>query len=127
MGESQKQRIEMAFELRELNPTLVPINFFNPRPGTALADRPLLTPFEAIKDIALFRLILPKNILICAGGREIVLRNLQTLALLAGANALITGDYLATQGQTPKEDLNMIKDLDMSIIRHPTYPAHSEL
>ncbi|MDA2920204.1 biotin synthase BioB [Desulfobacterota bacterium AH_259_B03_O07] len=118
MGESLKQRVELAFELRELDPTLVPINFLNPRPGTALARKSPLTPIEAIKSIALFRLILPRSILICAGGREVVLRDLQPLALLAGANGLITGNYLTTPGRLPKEDLQMITDLNMSVVKH---------
>jgi biotin synthase len=116
MGESLEQRLELAFELRELNPNLVPINFLNPRPGTTLAKRPLLTPFEAIKIIALFRLILPRSILICAGGREVVLRNLQPLAFLAGANALITGNYLTTPGRSSREDLQMIEDLELPVL-----------
>jgi len=116
MGESPEQRVELAFELKELNPNLVPINFLNPRPGTALASRTLLTPFEAIKIISLFRLILPRSILICAGGRQVVLRNLQSLALLAGANAIITGNYLTTPGCSPDEDLQMIRDLGLPVL-----------
>jgi biotin synthase len=118
MGESLEQRLELAFELKELNPDLVPINLLNPRPGTALANAPLLTPLEAIKSIALFRLILPEKILICAGGREVILKDLQPLALLAGANALITGNYLTTQGQSPETDLRMIRDLNMQVLKY---------
>ncbi|MGB7292047.1 MAG: biotin synthase BioB [Thermodesulfobacteriota bacterium] len=117
MGESLEQRVELAFELRDLDPALVPINFLNPRPGTALATWSLLTPIEAIKSIALFRLILPQSILICAGGREVVLRELQPLALLAGANGLITGNYLTTQGRSTEEDLQMLRDLNMPPVK----------
>ena len=117
MGESREQRVELAFELRDLDPALVPINFLNPRPGTALATESPLTPIEAIKSIALFRLILPQSILICAGGREVVLRELQPLALLAGANGLITGNYLTTQGRSTEEDLQMLRDLNMPTVK----------
>lgn len=117
MGESLEQRVELAFELRDLDPALVPINFLNPRPGTALATWSSLTPIEAIKSIALFRLILPQSILICAGGREVVLRELQPLALLAGANGLITGNYLTTQGRSTEEDLQMLRDLNMPPVK----------
>ena len=39
LGESPRQRVEMAFELAEVNPTSVPINLLNPRPGTKFGDR----------------------------------------------------------------------------------------
>jgi biotin synthase len=115
MGESPEQRIELAFELRELGPSWVPINFLNPRPGTPFEKFPVLTPLEAVKTIAIFRLILPDKILMTAGGREVTLRDLQSMGLVAGANAMILGNYLTTPGRSPEEDLRMLDDLEMPV------------
>lgn len=117
MGESMAQRLELAFELRELNPTWVPINFLNPRPGTPFADRPTVGALEAIKTISIFRLILPDKILMTAGGREVTLRDLQAMGLMAGANAMILGNYLTTPGRSPEEDLRMLDDLELPVRR----------
>lgn len=115
MGETPEQRIELAFELRELGPSWVPINFLNPRPGTPFGKFTALSPLEAVKTIAIFRLILPDKILMTAGGREVTLRDLQSMGLVAGANALILGNYLTTPGRTPEEDLRMLDDLEMPV------------
>ncbi len=115
MGESVEQRLELAFELRELNPTWVPINFLNPRPGTPFAGRPTVHPLEAVKTISIFRLILPDKILMTAGGREVTLRDLQSMGLMAGANAMILGNYLTTPGRSPEEDLRMLDDLELPV------------
>ncbi len=115
MGESPEQRIELAFELRELGPSWVPINFLNPRPGTPFEKFPVLSPLEAVKTIAIFRLILPDKILMTAGGREVTLRDLQSMGLVAGANAMILGNYLTTPGRSPEEDLRMLDDLEMPV------------
>jgi biotin synthase len=117
MGESVRQRIELAFEIRELEPSWVPINFLNPRPGTPFGDLPMVSPFEAVKTIAIFRLVLPDKILMTAGGREVTLRDLQAMGLLAGANAMILGNYLTTSGRPPEEDLRMLDDLQMPVRR----------
>lgn len=117
MGESVRQRVELAFELASLDPREVPINFLNPRTGTPLAGQPLLPPLDAVRMIALFRLILPDAVLRPAGGREVVLRDLQALGMLAGANALIVGNYLTTLGRTPADDLQMLEDLGMPVAR----------
>ncbi len=113
MGETWEQRIEFAYQLRELDPAEVPLNFLNPRPGTPLADRPLLAPLEAIRICALFRLFFPKQTLRYAGGRELILRDLQAMGLLAGVNGLIMGNYLTTTGRPPEDDLRMLEDLGM--------------
>ncbi len=117
MGESWDQRVEFALQLRELGPCEVPINFLNPRPGTPLGDRPVLTPFEALRCIAFFRLMLPSATLRYAGGREVTLRDLQATGMLAGINALIIGNYLTTLGRAPEEDLRMLEDLRMPVKR----------
>ncbi|MGH2731719.1 MAG: biotin synthase BioB, partial [Actinomycetota bacterium] len=75
----------------------------------------LLRPLEAIKAIALFRLVLPEAVLRYAGGREVTLRELQPLGMLAGINALILGNYLTTLGRAPEQDLRMLSDLGMPV------------
>jgi biotin synthase len=115
MGESAAQRIELLMELRALDPTEVPVNFLNPRPGTPLGDREVLGAWEALRWIALFRLALPSVILRYAGGREVTLRDLQVMGMTAGINALIVGNYLTTLGRSPAADLQMLHDLRMPI------------
>ncbi|HXG42268.1 MAG TPA: biotin synthase BioB [Dehalococcoidia bacterium] len=114
MGESWDQRLEFAFQLRDLDPAEIPLNFLDPRPGTPLGERALMAPLDAIKAVAIFRLIFPDKVLRLAGGRERVLRDLQALGLLAGANGLVLGNYLTTLGRPPEEDLQMLLDLEMT-------------
>ena len=115
IGETEAQRVELLVQLQELEPTEVPLNFLNPRPGTPLGDRPVLSAWEAIRWIALFRLALPSVILRYAGGREVTLRDLQAMGMTAGINALIVGNYLTTLGRSAEEDLQMLEDLRMPI------------
>lgn len=115
LGETRAQRVELALQLAALEPREVPINFLNPRPGTPLADRPVLDTNEAILTIALFRLVMPATVMRYGGGREIALGDLQALGLKAGINALITGNYLTTLGQTVENDLAMLEELGMPV------------
>ena len=115
MGESVRQRVEFAFEIRELDPTWVPINFLNPRPGTPFEQFEKISPFDAVQMISIYRLVLPDKIIMTAGGREVTLRDLQAMGLVAGANAMILGNYLTTPGRSPEEDLKMLDDLQMPV------------
>ena len=115
MGETVEQRLELLGQLREVGPAEVPVNFLDPRPGTPLADRPLVAAREAIRWIALFRLALPDVILRYAGGREVTLGDLQEMGMTAGINALITGNYLTTLGRSPQQDVVMLQGLKMPI------------
>lgn len=114
MGETWEQRVELAFTLKELEVDSVPVNFLNPIKGTRMQDRPLLTPMEALKVIALYRYIHPsKDIPIC-GGREVTLKDFQSWIFAAGANGLMVGNYLTTQGRNMGMDLDMIQELGLS-------------
>lgn len=115
LGETREQRVEFAFQLAELEPHEVPMNFLNPRPGTPLEDREMVSPLEAIRTIALFRLIMPGTTLRYGGGRELTLGDLQAMGLKSGINALITGNYLTTLGQNVGTDREMIEEMKMPI------------
>ena len=110
LGESMRQRLELAFSLKELGIDCIPINILNPRPGTPLEHSEPIPPLEIVKTIALFRFILPKGTIKVAGGREANLRDLQSVVFLSGANGLIVGNYLTTQGRSAEDDLRMIID-----------------
>jgi len=119
MGETLEQRVDFAFELAALNPCEVPINLLDPRPDTPMADRELISPREALQAIALFRLVLPGAWLRLAGGREKVLGELQAMGLLAGANALIVGNYLTTEGRPAEADHALLDALGMPVAEGP--------
>ena len=115
LGESPQQRLELAFSLKQLGIDCIPFNILNPRPGTPLENSEPIPPMEVIKTISLFRLVLPKGTIKIAGGREANLRDLQSLALLAGANGLIVGNYLTTPGRNAADDLTMVRDLGFKL------------
>jgi biotin synthase len=115
LGESPQQRLELVFSLKQLGIDCIPFNILNPRPGTPLENSEPIPPMEVIKTISLFRLVLPKGTIKIAGGREANLRDLQSLALLAGANGLIVGNYLTTPGRNAEDDLTMVRDLGFKL------------
>ena len=113
MGESWDDRLDLAFALRELEAREIPCNFLDPRPGTPLQGREPLRPLDALRCTAMVRLVNPDAVVRYAGGRELVLRDLQSYAMVAGANGLIAGDYLTTLGRSAELDLAMLADLGM--------------
>jgi biotin synthase len=117
LGESREQRAEMAFQLAKIDPTSVPINMLNPRPGTKFGDRELIDPWEAVKWIAIFRLILPRALFRLCGGRVENLGDLQPLAVKAGLNGVMMGNFLTTLGAEPEEDRAMFEELGLNVAR----------
>jgi biotin synthase len=115
LGETREQRVEMAFQLAKINPTSVPINLLNPRSGTKFGDRELMDPWEVVKWIAIFRLILPEALFRLCGGRVENLGELQATAVKAGLNGVMMGNFLTTLGNTPDEDRAMFEDLGLNV------------
>ncbi|MBF0459011.1 MAG: biotin synthase BioB [Nitrospirae bacterium] len=114
MGEQWADRLDMAFLLRDLEVDSVPVNFLTPIEGTKMGGKPPLDPLEALKIIAVYRFILPnKEIRIC-GGRLQTLGQLNSLIFMAGADGLLIGNYLTTQGRAEADDLNLIAALGLT-------------
>jgi biotin synthase len=124
LGETREQRVEMAFELAAVDPTSVPINLLNPRPGTKFGDRELIDPWEAVKWVAIFRLILPNALFRLCGGRVENLGELQPLAIKAGLNGVMMGNFLTTLGAEPEQDRAMFEEHGLNVARQPDNAAY---
>ena len=111
IGETEEQILEAALALRDLDVDSVPINFLVPFEGTKTAESKDLTPLKCLKIISLFRYVLPDKEIIICGGREKNLQELHPLVFYAGANGIMTGDYLTTTGRSLKSDLEMLEKL----------------
>ena len=109
LGESWEDRVDFALRLRAEGVDNIPMNFLYPHPGTPLKNQPPLSPDEALRIIAVFRHILPQATLRVCGGRPLVLGVRQEELFAAGANALMTGNYLTTAGRALDGDLSMIR------------------
>lgn len=119
MGESRRQRVELALELAELKPTSVPINFLHPIKGTPLESyKDAIDEDEILKTLAIFRIALPESRIRYAGGRlSRFSKAYQDMGIKAGVNALLVGNYLTTTGISIDEDMDLINNNNMSIAK----------
>lgn len=113
MGESMNDRIDLAFELRELNVDSVPINILNPIKGTPLQDTPLISEEEVIRTVAVFRFILPEKSLRFAGGRMRLSKEALRRIFRGGMNGALMGDMLTTISNQIADDKILFKETDM--------------
>ena len=111
LGETLDQRVEMAFHLKKLHIDAIPLNVLNPIPGTPYEHIEPLAPLEILRSFAMFRFVLPKAQIRTAGGRQLNLRSLQSMALAGGMNGVMIGNYLTSKGSDPHDDLTMLRDL----------------
>ena len=120
MGETREDRCDLAFSLKEIGANVVPINILNPIKGTPFENNAPLSVMEILKTIACFRFILPRQEIMIAGGRTANLRDAQSMVFMAGASALMVGNYLTTLNQPVAKDLQMLKDLGLD----PSWDNH---
>ncbi len=114
IGESNTDRVSLAFSLKELGITNIPINLLNPIEGTPFQDKTPLSSEDLCKIIAVYRFILPKAFIRLAGGRGL-LPDRGRQCFCSGANATISGDFLTTYGVSVATDLQMAKELGFEV------------
>jgi biotin synthase len=117
LGETEEQRVEMAFELADINPTSVPINLLIPKEGTKFGDREVMEPIDVVKWIAIFRLVIPGALFRLCGGRVENLGELHQMVVKAGLNGVMMGNFLTTLGAEPAEDRAMFEELGLNVAR----------
>lgn len=110
MGETRRQRMELAIKLREVDPVSIPINILCPIPGTPLGNTGLISDKDILNAVALFRFAHPSVELRFAGGRKRLTRDMQIKAIRTGINGGIVGDLLTTVGSTIDDDIKLIND-----------------
>ncbi|PHO09678.1 biotin synthase BioB [Malaciobacter canalis] len=117
LGETQEQRVSMLESIASLDPMNVPLNFFHPNEALPLVENSV-SKEEAFELITLARKMVPnaKKIMV-AGGRELMFGDEQYKIFEKGANAFVIGDYLTTQGKSPKDDMHELEKLGFKIAR----------
>ena len=112
MGESWRDRIDMASQLEELNVDSVPLNILVPVKGTALESVSRIACVDVIRTIAIFRIILKDKIIKVAAGRESSLSDFQAMAFMAGANGMLIGGYLTIRGREVEQDRHLAEEIE---------------
>ena len=112
LGETWRDRVEMAFAVRELGVEGSPLNVLLPIKGTPLENTPVMMAADVVKSVAVFRLVNPGIMLKFAAGRETVMKDFQGLLMLSGFSSLMTGGYLTTRGRSVDDDMKFIEQLN---------------
>lgn len=110
MGETMRDRIEMAFLLRNEGVVSIPINVLNPIEGTPLEGTKPLSKDEILQTFAMFRIMNPQARIRFAGGRKLI-AGIQEEALNGGVDSAIVGDMLTTVGSAIDQDMKLFEKL----------------
>ena len=115
MGETMEQRIDFAFELRDLEVDSVPVNVLNPIKGTALEHTPLLPEEEIARTVAVWRFIMPATVMRFAGGRARMSKESVKRILRGGMNGTMIGDLLTTTGNKAADDFQLFAECGFTV------------
>jgi len=117
MGETEDDRLKMLQQLTAFDPPpeSIPINVLVRIPGTPLEKMPPVPPLQLLRLIATTRILFPRAKVRLSAGRTSMSRELQTLALYAGANSIFYGDrLLTTQNPSQEDDLEWLSELELT-------------
>jgi len=115
MGETKEDRDELLKSIASLNPESTPLNFYHPNKALPIKSRNI-TLDEAIKIIQKARGLLGDDkLLMVAGGRELLFNGKENLMFEAGANAMVIGNYLTTEGEDKSKDIKMLNKFGYEI------------
>ncbi|MEG0810395.1 MAG: biotin synthase BioB [Lactococcus sp.] len=114
MGETDKQLVDLAFDLKSQNPYSVPVNFLLPIQGTKLADKNELSEMKCLKILIMLRLLFPTTELRISAGREYHLGDMQHFGLLL-VDSIFLGNYLTEKGAEVSDDFKMIELLGLEV------------
>ena len=117
LGESQEDRISMLNSIASLNPKTVPLNFFHPNDALPFVENSI-TQDEAFELIKLAKDMIPNaHKIMVAGGRELMFKDNQYDIFKYGANSIVIGNYLTTQGKETSKDIKELEDLGFLIAK----------
>lgn len=122
MGETAEDRDSLLTSIASLSPESTPLNFYHPNPALPIKTRNIEFD-EALEVIKKARMLLGEDkLLMVAGGRELLFNNKEHNMFDAGANAIVIGDYLTTDGMSPSKDRHMLEKLGYKVATscHPT-------
>ena len=115
MGEDQEDRDELLKAITSLSPESTPLNFYHPNPALPIKTRNINRD-EAIDIIRKARTLLgEERLLMVAGGRELLFNGHEQEMFKAGANAMVIGNYLTTEGLAPNQDKAMLESLGYEV------------
>jgi len=115
MGETLEDRDELLYAIASLSPESTPLNFYHPNPALPIKTRDIELE-ESLHIISKARSLLGKNaLLMVAGGRELLFTGEEQKMFEAGANAIVIGNYLTTEGLAPNKDRDMLEALGYEV------------
>ena len=110
-SETWQDRIDMAELLKKLKVDSIPINLLVPIKGTPMESMKTISCSDAIRALAIFRIILKDKIVKIAAGRETVLKDFQGSGFMAGANGMLIGGYLTVRGREVDKDHELVEEV----------------
>ena len=115
MGEEKEDRDALLASIASLSPESTPLNFYHPNPALPIKTRNLELD-EAVAIIKQTRGLLgEEKLLMVAGGRELLFTGKEQLMFESGANAMVIGNYLTTEGIEASTDKKMLDALGYEV------------